>query len=816
MRRHLIIYIYVFLLACTTASAQTDAPRQIYNQAERDYKIGRTEHAFTLLQEHIDSFEGDLRQSVLRLMALCCLSEDRDEEARLYAGQLIKLNNYYNAIDDPARFQDLIKQLKGGATTMITTASSQSESISEAPSPVTIITAEMIEELGYNKNLNQILAAYVPGMAEITSLDEITNLSMHSAYALGQELILIMENGHRLNSRYDNTGTTTYSISTEKIDHIEVLRGPASSLYGNVALSAVVNIITKSGRDLNGVKMKYGYANFGTHKADLTIGTQFMNADIYAWASIYKSDGQIRHYSDGEGYYKEIYKNNGEEWGYYKSIEVAPDIIYNEGFKDTPAYDIGLTFKLKGFDLMFSKKSYKKMQIVTDHGGYNYDRFYPVNDIKPGNGTDETHAELTYTHQFKDIQLSGSAYADWYTFHRYMVSHDSVAYYEPLYDYETNELVYDENGNIVYEITTVAGQAAYSRIRERALGGMLKASSPYRIGKMKGNLLAGVQYEHFSILSRNNMWIQNFKQVDAGDLDLSTISKAGKEKSLSFFVQDKHYFTPKLILNAGLRYDMKYRQEDEVKSFSPRFAMVYVPNDQFSLKLSYSEAYTDLSFYYRFVADQGYTIEPQHLSAIQLTASGTIKDLHLNYEANLFYNKYKHLLCWSPRDLDMDEYNTGINNGKLSTIGIEGSASYSHKRLSAGLSFYLCKDTDMSHFYYNATENVVTGVPHLTLNLHGALKLIECKYHELKVYGHASYTGRKLNFQPYDETSDYWVDAKTRFDLGVKYCYNQRMQVSLDCENLFDTYNYICGPTYQSVPVFQRGRTLMASISYQF
>jgi iron complex outermembrane receptor protein len=196
---------------------------------------------------------------------------------------LIKLNNYYNSTDDPARFQDLVSLLKGGITTTITTASSQSETIEEAPGPITIITAEMIEELGYNKNLNQILAAYVPGMSEVTSLEEGVNLSMHGAYANGQELILVMENGHRLNTRVDNCGSTSYSISTEKIDHIEVLRGPASSLYGNVALSAVVNIITKSGRTLDGVKAKYGYGTFGTHKADFTIGTQFMAT---MWAKV--------------------------------------------------------------------------------------------------------------------------------------------------------------------------------------------------------------------------------------------------------------------------------------------------------------------------------------------------------------------------------------------------------------------------------------------------------------------------------------------------------------------------------------------------
>ena len=101
------------------------------------------------------------------------------------------------------------------------------------------------------KTLNQILTAYVPGMTEITAMKETKNLAMHGAYAQGQELILIMENRHRLNTRFNNHGSTDYAISTEKIDHIEVLRGPASSLYGNVAVSAVVNIITKNADDIN-------------------------------------------------------------------------------------------------------------------------------------------------------------------------------------------------------------------------------------------------------------------------------------------------------------------------------------------------------------------------------------------------------------------------------------------------------------------------------------------------------------------------------------------------------------------------------------
>ena len=124
--------------------------------------------------------------------------------------------------------------------------------------------------VGYDKNTSLHLAdvrADYPGKH---------NSIEHSA---------VMENGHRLNTRSTNNGKLDYAISTEKIDHIEVLRGPASSLYGNVALTAVVNIITREGKEVNGVKGKYGYGSYGTHRADFIAGTTLLDADVMAWAS---------------------------------------------------------------------------------------------------------------------------------------------------------------------------------------------------------------------------------------------------------------------------------------------------------------------------------------------------------------------------------------------------------------------------------------------------------------------------------------------------------------------------------------------------
>ena len=813
MRKLHLLFIILLCLSSLCSHAQESTSRKIFNQAESEYNIGRVEQAIQLLTDNLGDFDGLLKQSAYRLLALCYLSEDRIEEARYYAGQLIKINNYYNSTDDPARFQDLVNQLKEGITTTITTASSQSETVNEAPVPITIISAEMIEQLGYNKNLGQILAAYVPGIAQVTNLEEGDNLSMHGAFSNVQEFMLILENGHRLNTRFDNSGPISYSISTEKIDHIEVLRGPASSLYGNVALSAVVNIITKSGRDLEAVKAKYGHGSFNTHKADITIGTQFMDADIYAWASIYNSDGQTRNIRDGEAYLLRsfIYKPE-EQDPQSKTTYWDTGQIYVDGYKDKPAFDVGLSFKLKGFDLMFSKKNVKKvLQLTSLYGGYDYDRYYSINGIKPGSSAESTHLGLGYTRQFKKIFLNASLYSDWYNNSSYEVLYDSCTVITKILDPE-GETFLDENGIVQTDTTINIGHFSYNLYNEHTIGGHVRASSDYRLGEMKGNLLVGCQYENFSLRSVNKLWGESFGWLYGGNLAHDEITRFSQESNFSFFVQDKHFFLPRLILNAGFRYDLKHRkEEDVVKAFSPRLALLYVPNDRFSLKLSYSEAYSDLSVYNRYIMKTEFsTLNPQHLSTVQLTAMGTIPAFHLKYEANIFYNKYTNLLNYLER-VDFK----GDNTGQLTNFGIEGTAIYSYKRFSTFLTLYYCHDISSKDYYYNYTKKMVCDVPHFTLNIHPSLQLLQGKTHEFKIYGHSTYTGKMLNYQT-TEDEDFFVDGKLLFDLGIMYRYKQRLQLSLDCENIFDTYHYLCGPNYQYIPHIQRGRTLMASISYQF
>jgi len=166
--------------------------RQIYDQAESEYKTGRLEQAVDLLQSNLNNFQGNLRQNAYRLISLCYLAQDSLSQSENYAMLLLKENPYYTSVQDPIRFEDIINRLKSGTKATIITASNQAESLDEAPVPVTLITEDMINLSGA-RNLKELLLTFVPGMINVECNEEL-NIAMRGIYSSGQEKILIMLN----------------------------------------------------------------------------------------------------------------------------------------------------------------------------------------------------------------------------------------------------------------------------------------------------------------------------------------------------------------------------------------------------------------------------------------------------------------------------------------------------------------------------------------------------------------------------------------------------------------------------------------------
>ena len=96
--------------------------RAIYDQAEQDYNIGRLEEARKALVENLNDFPLSLKLSAYRILSLCALGVDDNDEAERYVRMILDVNPYYSTtLSDPQRFIDMVENTKDGRNATITT-----------------------------------------------------------------------------------------------------------------------------------------------------------------------------------------------------------------------------------------------------------------------------------------------------------------------------------------------------------------------------------------------------------------------------------------------------------------------------------------------------------------------------------------------------------------------------------------------------------------------------------------------------------------------------------------------------------------------
>ncbi|NOX79834.1 MAG: TonB-dependent receptor [Deltaproteobacteria bacterium] len=89
--------------------------------------------------------------------------------------------------------------------------------------------------------------------------------------------------------------TTLASVNKNTIRRIEVLKGPASSLYGSDAMGGVVNIITKETKGKIKTSLAAGGGSFATWNTELSSGGNITDRiDFNIDASAYQQNGDIR------------------------------------------------------------------------------------------------------------------------------------------------------------------------------------------------------------------------------------------------------------------------------------------------------------------------------------------------------------------------------------------------------------------------------------------------------------------------------------------------------------------------------------------
>lgn len=140
-----------------------------------------------------------------------------------------------------------LKDLQAFLDQPVQTASKRVQRLKEAAADMTVLKGHDLMDLGY-----QTLGDALGGVLGFRTNEDRTyqGLGARGLYVLGDQntRVLILLDGHALNSAAEVGSSKVgadFGIPLTQVDRVEIVRGPASSLYGNSAFLGMVNVVTK-------------------------------------------------------------------------------------------------------------------------------------------------------------------------------------------------------------------------------------------------------------------------------------------------------------------------------------------------------------------------------------------------------------------------------------------------------------------------------------------------------------------------------------------------------------------------------------------
>ena len=232
-------------------------------------------------------------------------------------------------------------------------ASGFAQTLTEAPSAVSVITAEDIRRFGY-RNLGEALQSARGVYA--TDGRDYSYIGMRGFSRPGDynTRLLLLSDGIRRNDPLYDTAPIGHDapIDIDWVKQLEFVPGPASALYGANAIFGVANAVLWSGADLDGsrVAAEVGSGNMGrvsllsgrrnAQGSDWVFGvsaSQRRGEDIYFREFDAPGVGNgVAHGLDGERYLKAFAKLSTEGWkfdaGFSSRRKLVPTAYYGTAF----------------------------------------------------------------------------------------------------------------------------------------------------------------------------------------------------------------------------------------------------------------------------------------------------------------------------------------------------------------------------------------------------------------------------------------------------------------------------------------------------
>jgi iron complex outermembrane receptor protein len=426
--------------------------------------------------------------------------------------------------------------------------------ISDAPSAVSIVTAQDIQDYGY-----QTLADILKSMRGLYVTSSLTydylggrGFGLPGDYA-GRIMLTIDD--YPTNDNFYNQiflGEDAL-LDVEMIERVEFIPGPGSTTYGNSAFLGVVNIVTKNGRDFDAMQLAADFGDNGKRRNRLTYGKRLNNGvEILVSASEYKDDGISVEFPELDDWVP----FSGDP---YTNREISPiKRLENRRLFFKGSY-VGWTWEFATVRKTTQDNAFAGSLEPSEYGVIMERR------------DENSFATIKYDRELGE-DLNSSTYI-----------------YSGRYDYQ-----FDVAGNYPY--------------LEQSKGRWWGADFKF-VGTWFDDhrLLFGAEYRKDYRQSYELDYVDFFGGVyrDAYDTDTRTVS---------LYVQDEYSLNDQLMLILGLRHDDRSASDGYV---SPRIAVIYSPWPASTFKLSYGKAFRNANPWEEYLVNSA-EIDPESMVTTEL------------------------------------------------------------------------------------------------------------------------------------------------------------------------------------------------------
>ena len=706
---------------------------------------------------------------------------------------------------------------------------------------------------------------FMPGIRIQTSYGAFQQISVR-----GFDHAVMMVDGIRDERSAINNSYPIPDLSS--VESIELLKGPASVLYGHSAVGGILNIVRKAPSERPTVNARLAYGSFENKEATLGMGGKLVGPVNY-YANV--------NYADQEGW-----RNNGNRRfsGYLAlSAQITPDdrLEIRSGFnRDFYGTEIGLP-------PIMSSDIYN----TTDDQLYLH-----KNDMLPGLDREARYNNESdfmknygwnisgqYTHQFSE----GMKLTD-----RLSFSADDINYFgtETLDYLESDEPIYDhyywkgpdEKRYICLDTVYLSYPLRFSHIA-KTVSNSLELSGHFQTGEVKHNYMGGyafvalnrnsytgynlgddVQgpglYSHVSVYDPHSMGYMTSKFSKAtvthhyaNSLYLQDLLELGERwKVLAALRADFfRYLSASADTPTGKREYESHGSFNRIrnKALTYRLGAVYLPHPNTSLYASFATFFKPIRTFYQdnvvYVDANGERFTPTRNEEVFKPEKGYQAEVGIKYDLNqllhanasLFYIRKMNSTTTLSNNYEMEVDGQPVTGRVIGQVGTQDSKGFDFDvtltptpTLALTIGYGLndskirrmkeIKDPELAAAVYgndpqaskdnlNSQEgNWLANVPNQTFYAYGSYTIPKGVFRDLEFHLSSSYTGKVYR----DAANSTWFDPYWITDLGASYTINGHTRLTVNINNLFDNSYYNQALGNQLVPSMPRN--FQVAISY--